>query len=402
MKIEEVSQSDLEDFQKQINNAASTQEAAKKKMSMKKNIVLAYVCDSSGCGHIRCVFPFAYMNSIFGKTGNMYATVSPFFITQQDILMQTRSIFFQRQMNPSQVAAIQNYKSHQPIFKYKMMYDIDDYIWGYNELQPNGNKEDGVPSYNFGYPNITDEVKKSCNDIMSMMDVITVSSDFLKYYIENVLKINVPVVVVKNTISKFFWGLEKRKGIDKKLIKPRVVYTGSPTHYSNEKKMLGDWDTAWRDYVIKAVKTDKIEFICMGGCPWFFESIKSKIHVIDWVNSFQYHLAVKETKPDFIIAPLIPNNFNRSKSNIKMIESHAVGGAFIGNKFADGSPSPYDDSIIPALPNNCSVSDIEQVVDEYCRPDKFNRVIKQQYEYLDKNNHWTESPGFISQFTKYL
>lgn len=402
MKIDEVTPSDLEDFKKQMETASATAAATKKKMSIKKNIVLAYVCDSSGCGHIRCVFPFAYVNSIFGKAGHLYATVSPFFIQEQKILMQTRSIFFQRQMNPSQVNDIQNYKSHQPIFKYKMVYDIDDYIWGMNELQPGGSKDDGVPTYNFGQGTITEDVKKSCNTIMSMMDVITVSSPFLKHYIENVLKIPVPVVVIKNSISKFFWGIEKRKGLDKKFVKPRILYTGSPTHYSNEKKLLGDWETAWREYIINAVRADKIEFICMGGLPWFFEPIKNKIKIIDWVNSFQYHIAVKEAKADFIIAPLIPNNFNRSKSNIKMIEAHACGAAFLGNKFADGSMSPYDDSIIPALPHNCSAADIEAVVDEYSRPDKFNRVIKQQYEYLDKNNHWTESSGFVSQFIKYL
>src|SRR5690606_19867802 len=130
--------------------------------------------------------------------------------------------------------------------------------------------------------------------IMSMMDVITVSSEFLKFYIENVLKINVPVVVVKNSISKYFWGMERRKGIDKRLEKPKVLYTGSPTHFSNEKKMKGDWDNAWCDYVIKAVKTDRIDFTCMGGnVPWFFESVKNKIKTIPWVNSFQYHNAVK-------------------------------------------------------------------------------------------------------------
>ena len=74
MKVEEVKQSDLEDFKNQIQTNQS--EAAKKKISVRKNVVLAYVADSTGCGHIRCVFPFTYVNSLFGKTGAMYSLPS--------------------------------------------------------------------------------------------------------------------------------------------------------------------------------------------------------------------------------------------------------------------------------------------------------------------------------------
>ena len=39
----------------------------------------------------------------------------------------------------------------------------------------------------------------------------------------------------------------------------------------------GDWNTALCDWVIKNVQEDKIDFICMGALPWFWEPIKDKI-----------------------------------------------------------------------------------------------------------------------------
>lgn len=399
MNVEEVKPSDLEDFKKQVQTEQVA--AEKKKMSIRKNLILSYVADSTGCGHIRNVFPFTYTNSLFGKSGSMYAVISPSFVKQQDLLMQTRTLFFQRQMAPGQVAAIKEYKTNQPLFKYKMCYDLDDYIWGLNELQ-GGNKEDGVPSYNFGYSKITDEVKTSCVEIMNLMDVITVSSPFLKQYIENTLGVKVPIFVVKNSLPKYFWGHERRKGIEKRLEKPRVLYSGSPTHYSNDKKLKGDWDSVWCDYVIKAVKENKIDFTCMGGLPFFFEPIKDKITILNWVNSFDYHSALKSTKPDFVLMPLTPNNFNRSKSDIKAIEAYAVGALAIGSKFSDGSISPYDNCIVPPLDEHCTVQDIENLISEYCRPDKFSRAIKAQNDYMENEGRWTESKKFVAEFIKNL
>jgi len=363
-------------------------------VSVKKNILLSYVSDATGCGHIRNIFPMTYLNAIFGKEQQVMPIISPIFIWQEDILARTKSILFQRQMAPEHYNLILRYKELQPKYGFKMVYDIDDFIWGHNEKQ-GGDKEDGVPSYNFGWHGITEPVKKYSVEIMKLMDKITVTSEYLRFYINKVLDVNVPVEIVPNAIPMYFWGNTKRKQIKKPITKPRIVYTGSPTHYSNQERLLGDFENAFKEFIIKNVLENKIEFVVMGDCPWFFEGIKDKIQVIGWLNSYQYHLGVKAINADFAIGPLVRNNFNYSKSYIKYQEMCAIGIPFIGSVFTNGKPSPYDICELKVT-DNCKVEDIEKIVFNLSNNiDEYNNVMKKQYDWMDRSGGYLESPKYV-------
>lgn len=399
---------DLETFKKDIDNAPnknyelqSNQVEATKdptKIEVNKNILLSFVSDATGCGHIRNVFPMNYLNAVYGKNGKLLTMISPLFLWQEDIITRTKAILFQRQMSKGHYENVVRYKQLQSIHKFKMVYDIDDFIWGHNELQ-GGDKEDGVPSYNFGWRGITDEVKEHSIKIMKLMDLITVTSPFLKDYINNVLKIDVPVVIVPNAIPMHFWGNKRKADRKTPILKPRVVYTGSPTHYNNQEKLLGDFETAFKDFVIKNVKNGKIDFTVMGDCPFFFEEIRPKITVIPWLNSYQYHNGVIGTKADFIIGPLVPNNFNYSKSYIKYQESCAVGVPFIGTNFTNGKPSPYDVCKI-RVTEKVKVKDLEDIVFGLSKDiATYNKVVREQYEWMDRTGGYMESAKYVKLLT---
>jgi len=364
-------------------------------MKIQKNLVISYVSDSTGCGHIRNIFPMTYLNSIFGKTGRFNIIISPVMLFQHDVLLRTRSIFFQRTMAPGHIQAVKMYKDAQKKYGFKMVYDIDDFIWD------GPDEGETIPPYNFGKDGITPEVQKSSLEIMNEMDVVCVSTDFLGQYIRNHGVTNPKIITVYNAVPQYFWGPQRKKPIKEKLKKPRVIYTGSPTHYHQMKKLKGDWENAWCEWVIKNVENGKIEFCCMGGLPFFFEGIKNKIKIVDWVNSYQYHLPIKDFRADIGVAPLVPNYFNYSKSDIKHIEYCALGILSIGTVFTNGRPSPYDNNLLK-VPNNCSVQDIDRLVDEYTEPENYNRIIKQQYEILDKTGRWLESPEYVKMITEIL
>jgi hypothetical protein len=364
-------------------------------LRVNKNLVLSYVSDSTGCGHIRNIFPMTYMNSLFGKTGNFNVVISPVMIFQHDILMKTRSIFFQRTMNPMQKQAVQMYKQNKSKYGYKMIYDIDDFIW-------NGPDEgESIPDYNFGGRSITDDVRRASLEIMNEMDIVCVSTQFLGDYIRNHGVDKPEIKVVYNTVPQYFWGPYRKRPIKKRIEKPRVIYTGSPTHYNNQDRLKGDWENQWCEWVINAVKENRIEFLCMGGLPFFFEGIKnrSNFKIVDWVNSYQYALPIKEFRPDFGLAPLVPNYFNYSKSCIKYQEYCAVGALGIGTVFTNGKPSPYDVNIVK-VPDNISIKQIDELFDEYTEPEKYNSVIKEQYKQIDENGWWLESPKYIKMMTE--
>lgn len=362
--------------------------------NVRKNVLLSYVSDATGCGHIRNVFPVTYLNALFGKSQDLVPIISPMFLWQEDILIRTKSILFQRQMSPEHYNLIKRYKDMQPQYGYKMVYDIDDFIWGKNELQ-GGDKEDGVPTYNFGWQGITDPVKHFSLEIIKLMDHITVSSEYLKYWLSEKEGITVPITVVPNSIPMYFWGNKKKKAKKNPIVKPKVIYTGSPTHYNNQTKMLGDFDNAFKDFVINNVRSGKIDFTCMGDLPWFFTEIKDLITVIPWLNSYQYHMGVKSANADFAIGPLVRNNFNYSKSYIKYQECCAEGIPFIGSVFTNGKPSPYDISILKAN-DVCTVNDIEKIIFGLAsNPVAYSDVVTKQYAWLENSGGYLESPKYV-------
>jgi hypothetical protein len=399
IKMNQLPTSNYEIFRQHLLNPNTPFEVSQqdsKIVKIQKNLVLAYQADSTGCGHIRCVFPMTYLNAIFGKTGKFNLLLSPVMIFQHDILLRTRTIFFQRTMNPAQVAGIKAYKEAQKKYNFKMVYEIDDFIWRGTE------EGESIPEYNFGSSGITDEVRKASLEIMNMMDIVCVSTKFLGDYIKSHGVDKPKIVVIPNVVTQYFWGPFRKQPIKNKIVKPKFIWTGSPTHYNQQKKMKGDMDGAWCEWILKNVKDNKIDFIQMGGLPFFFDEIKDKIKLIPWVNSYQYPLPIKESKPDFSIGPLVPNFFNYSKSDIKYIESIAYGAAFIGNTWKgtkyENYSSPYDNCIVN-VPYDISYEKLDDLIWSLTEPEKYNEIIKKQYEMIDTNHRWLESPAYVKLLT---
>jgi hypothetical protein len=142
------------------------------------------------------------------------------------------------------------------------------------------------------------------------------------------------------------------------------------------------------------------------GCnqvPFYFKRLENckDYYIVPWTNSYLYHLPVKKIKTDFSIGPLVPNYFNYSKSCIKMQESFAAGYAFIGSVFSNGFPSPYDKSFLK-MKDNCTVEDIEQMIGEYSEPEKYNELIQKQYDAMNENSWYYESPEYVKELLSIL
>jgi hypothetical protein len=322
--------------------------------------------------------------------------VSPIFLKQPDILLRTRSILFQRQMSPEHIGTLQQYKELQKQFKFKIVYDFDDLLWGQNEFQ-GGDKYHGIPAYNFASDRVSPEMKSAALEIMKMADVITTSTHYLKKYVTPLVN-GVPVEYLQNTVPIYLWGRKERPAETEDIKKPRVVFNESPTHYSNEKKMRGDLDNAWCDWFIKAVKQNEIDLYVMGGLPFFFEEIRDKVKIYEWLSALQYPYVMKMVAPHFVISPLVSNEFNSSKSDIKKIEAQACGAIPIGTVFND-RPSPYDDNIVKASVD-IDTKGIDAIIKKYSERDLFNATVQRGYRELDMNHRWTESAGFVNKMAQ--
>lgn len=383
----EVFKEQLKNPNKHFKNLQQKNEAIAK---VQKHIVISQSSDCTGCGHIRNIFPMSYLNSIFGKTGRFNLVMTPpgIFIFQPEILQRTRTIFFQRTMAPQQIQIIKHYKELQKKFQFKMIYDIDDFIWTGDDIG------EDIPLYNFGKKTISPEVQRASIEIMKLMDIVCVSTKFLGDYIASKGIDKNKIKVVHNTVAQAFWGSNRKLPITEQIKKPKVIWSASPTHWSDEKRLAGDMDNAWQEWVINSVIDRKIDFFQMGGLPWFFEPIKDKITVVPWLNSYQYHLAILNIRPDFGIAPLVPNYFNYSKSAIKYQEYCAVGALGIGTTFKNGRPSPYDICQVK-VPDTITINQINDLFSKLCEPNTYNNIIKKQYDQMMNENWYTESQGYV-------
>jgi len=253
----------------------------------------------------------------------------------------------------------------------------------------------------FGYKKQKWSILKSNYVDMNMVDLVTVSTEPLKKYVQELTGVKTPIEVVSNTVPQFLYGKARRAGVKRRIEKPIIVYPQSPTHYSNSKKMKGDLNNSWYDYFMKSIEENKIQMVTMGNLPWMFEDVKDKIKVIPWINAYQYAAILKAMSPHFVIMPLVPNDFNSAKSDIKYIETCAVGAIGIGTKFKSGRISPYDNNIV-TLPDDCTIKDIEETIYKYCDSKEYNEVITKQYDMLDTDGRYLESPQFINKLISIL
>lgn len=361
-----------------------------------KNLVLAHSSDYAGCYFYRVSQPLNYLHSIFAKDGNLQVILSNPLIFQHDILLRAKSLFLQRLMSPQHLDQIKQMKELQKKYGFKMIYEIDDYIFKGNDVG------EEIPIYNMGREGITEQIMTCCMEIMKQCDLITAPSQFLLDYINKNLGVNVPTFFLPNVASQVTWGTKRKKPITEKIKVPKILVASSPCHYSTQNKHLGDFEGAWCEYLIKNVRESKIELTVMGGLPWFLEPVKNRIKVIDWVNSYMHSQALLGCKTDFLVAPLIDNYFNASKSDIKYVEASASGNFFIGSVFSRGKlPSPYD-HCHTTISDKCTVEDIRALIDHCSEPDVYNKGLQIQYKWMKDEGRYLESSKNIQRWTSIL
>ena len=135
----------------------------------------------------------------------------------------------------------------------------------------------------------------------------------------------------------------------------------------------------------------KITFVLKGtsdyGAKVTSSLTKDKITVLPYTNLLQYPLTLNSIGADFIIAPLKENVFNKCKSNLKYLESCAVGAVCVGSSFEFSPYSMIDD--MAKINWSMTAKQLEYNIFELCKKDNYNRVLDKQYNYINEN--WLEN-----------
>lgn len=278
--------------------------------------VIQYYADYSGCGFWRMIWPEHLLNAFNFLTvhGSTVMNLDPRYY------IHTKVVRIQRQATSHQLKFVQFLKELSKEAGFRIIYEIDDLVFS-----------EDIPDYNKYKPAFTDpEIRKNCQAIMTLCDEITVTCPFMKqYYMEKTGHPN--VTIIPNFPPKFWLGHfydEKQisANYDTYKRKPRILYAGSGAHFDVDNRVGQNDDFA---HVVKVIAdtVDKYQWVFLGAYPLPLRNLvqSGKIEFHPWQNLYHYGEKIKNLRVNMLVAPLQDNNFNKSKSDLKLVEANAFG-----------------------------------------------------------------------------
>ena len=349
---------------------------------MKKNIIIFHLTDRGACSWVRFRFMVGLLETNTG--GDLVPVISPWEVTEPEVLKRTAAVVVARPMIQLHGDLLEHYKAKRDEFGFKVFADYDDLLCDIYGMNP-------IPEYN-RFKVSPFEIGKVMERHCSGLDGITVASEYLKKVLEFRFGWD-NINVVPNTVPRFAYGMAPRRSVQEDIVKPIVLYAGSMTHFKDGN--LGDFDGPWVPWMREAAKNGEIDLHCFGHTyPDFLEGVPVTVH--PYVPAVAFPAAVAAIRPDIYLAPLQKNEFNRCKSDLKLLEAAAVGAALLGSEFEN---SPYMEAdLLSRVWEGCSPQGLCNVVDEICKKDNFNDILAHQRDFMEKNGRYTESKDSIMRF----
>lgn len=353
-----------------------------------KPFVIGYIKDYSGCGHFRMIYPMNMINTKFSHTGKINCSIFPAMLTQDDVVPHVRAFVFQRPIGEDQVFKINAYKKFQAQYQYKLIAELDDYVFELPEYHP-GHDENFIKNTRSLLTNLNnvDEVIVSTENLHRQLSALGVTSR---------------IKVIKNYLPKHLYQTDVKRFRFNDITKPKIAFTGSNFHYNNLKKLDGDFSANIKEFIIKNI--DVYDFIFFGDAPYFLKQFvdEGKIVIIPFTNPVEYANNLKKIRVDFVIAPLSENLFNACKSDLRYLEASAMGSIFIGSRFINvderegfTSPYQYNNNVFDT---STTVEQLEAIIEKFKNKDKFNEEISIQYDELE--DRWLENPKNILEYVE--
>ena len=303
------------------------------------------------------------LNNYFSRDHQFEAIYNNRYMPFQNAYKDNSVITFQRSAGPQQLDMIRHFKAMNP--GKRCFYEIDDNLFD-------------IPDWNFasGFYNKNSE---SIKTILRIVDGVICSTEHLKTVMS---PYNNNINVSPNHLPQFIWGDCEYKNFEEDIMyrQPRILYAGSHNHFDTKGSNKGDFSPALIDFVSKTL--EKYQWMFVGGIPASLKGNPKIIHH-EWRPVIEYPRFLKSLNPDICLAPLEDNRFNRSKSNIKALESVAMGVPLVASDL-----EPYKG--LPGTTNNDE--EFISLIEELAETPKLRRDMwAKQKEVLEDQLFWEDN-----------
>lgn len=358
---------------------------------MNKDIVLAISPEqgqSGGCYWHRIATIADCLNANKDYGTKVITTPMPIFDTQ--LLERVRCVFVQRPVWPA--PWLKNYKELQPKFgNYSIVAEFDDAF------------DNIIPEYNAASLNPRDwnAIDQAIRENLSYCDRVVVTTEFLRRKLNKQYNIW-NVKVIENAAPKSLYSANRKTFFRDKplcLIPSGMQHYRTPIPFNPQNPvgavgLRGDYCGQWPEFLIKEIKEQKIQLHAMADKPYFLAPVHEMIETSPWQDTPNYAAFITRMQPDIILAPLVENDFNRSKSRLKCAEGFAIGAIVIGNVF---EYSPYE-VLHPycQVPPNPTMEQLETVFKNV--KEHWKEILDYQYDFINKNGEFMESEDHINKY----
>ena len=335
-----------------------------------------YYADYGGCGFWRMIWPEFSMNA--------YSRACMSGLTQMILDLRfyggIKAIRMQRQATPMQRDFIKELKKVQNDLKFRLIYEVDDIVF-----------KNDIPDYNRCKDAFVDQtIIDSILEIMRSMDEVTVTCKYMKEYYQEKTG-NKKITVIPNYPPKFWLDrfydkhrMEKLYETNRK--RPRVLYSGSGTHVDvlNRTGFNDDFKHV-TDAIIKARK--KFKFVWKGCFPMALKPYidNGEMEYLDWSGLNDYPQGLYDANCNISFAPLIDNVFNKSKSNIKIVEAGGIGMPCVSQDMCT-----YEDAEYKFKSGNDLIDQLEYITSNHDRYMKASANARKFTESLWLEDHLDE------------
>ena len=250
-----------------------------------------------------------------------------------------------------------------------------------------------------------DRHNESTAECLRLADLVTTTNTHLA---NKLAEYGAKVSIIPNAVPRSMWSLPRRAPLKEDLKVVNLTLSACPQHatpaHKNEKgedvpEQLGDYASAeWKEWILKHVKDGDIRLTQMGGPSFMWNEIQDKVVNLPWVHPPRFASLMCRTAPHLVIAPLVPNELNRCRSDLRYVEAAVCSAAFLGSDFPD---SPYAN--VPELsrvPQGATVEQLDEKLRQIKDRDTFNSLVDTGWKFLVEDGRIMESDACMARYVE--